>query len=171
MLPIFILAGALILMLLVVFLPLPQHNKVAESDDSEKNRRLNEQEQIAYSYSCVYNSLVLFANSVDYLKSLSAPAFDPLFEIESEFDLGFSGYHLEKNFENGTIKENMKPDLLDFKRYVLEIPSELWNYEALESHEIWKKIRAQAGLLLDRMGETNREYNHDFTTIIGVNNK
>ena len=129
---------------------------------------LTEEEQKAYQYSCVYNSLVLFANSVDYLKGLAAPAFDPLMELESEYDIGFTDFTLEENFANGTIKENLKQDLLDFRKSVKDVPSKLWNFEDLETHEIWKNIRTQANSLLTKMGEKRREYDDGFTTIIYI---
>jgi hypothetical protein len=168
MTPIYILAGTILALLLVVLFPKKDSVELGEEKNSHKPKQLNEQEQIAYQYSCVYNSLVLFANTVNYLKSLSAPAFDPMFELESEFDIGFTDYTLDKNFENGTIKENLKQDLLDFKKSVNDVPSHLWNYDDLDTHETWKNIRSQANILLTKMGETRREYDHGFTTIIYV---
>lgn len=166
MTPIYILAGTILALLLVVLFPKKDSADIGEKNNGHKPRQLNEEEQIAYQYSCVYNSLVLFANPVDYLKSLSAPTFDPIFELESEFDIGFTDYTLDKNFENGTIKETLKQELLDFKKSVNDVPSQLWNYEDLETHSTWKNIRSQANILLTKMGETRREYDHGFTTII-----
>jgi len=168
MTPIYILVGTLVAMLLVILLPKKDNGANSELAKDYKPKELTEEEQIKYQYSCVYNSLVLFANSVDYLKSLSAPAFDPIFELESEFDIGFSDYTLEKNFENETIKEELRQELLDFKKSVQDVPSNLWNYEDLETHDTWKSIRAHANAILTKMGETRREYDDGFTTIIYV---
>jgi hypothetical protein len=169
MTPIYIIAGTFLALLLVVLFPKKNSVDFSEEKNSNKPKQLNEQEQIAYQYSCIYNSLVLFANTVDYLKSLSAPTFDPIFELESEFDIGFNDYTLDKNLENGTIKESLKQDLLDFKKSVDNVPSQLSNYEDLDTHETWKNIRDHANILLTKMGETRREYDHGFTTIIYVN--
>ena len=171
MTPIYILAGTLIAMLLVVLLPKKGSEENSDQVKDQKPKELTEQEQIEYQYSCVYNSLILFANSVDYLKSLSAPAFDPIFELESEFDIGFSDYTLQKNFENGTIKHELRRELLDFKKSVADVSADLWNYESIEKHETWENIRAQANLLLTKMGETRRIYDERFTTIIYVDKK
>lgn len=168
MTPIYILVGTILALLLVVLFPKKGSVDSSEESNGYKPKQLNEQEQIAYQYSCVYNSLVLFANTVDYLKSLSAPTFDPIFELESEFDIGFTDYTLDKNFENGTIKESMRQELLDFKKSIDDVPSQLWNYDDLDTHETWKNIRSHANILLTKMGETRREYDHGFTTIIYV---
>jgi hypothetical protein len=158
-------------MLLVVFLPKKSGEENSVPTKEYKPKELTEQEQIEYQYSCLYNSLILFANSVDYLKSLSSPSFDPIFELESEFDIGFSDYTLGKNFENGTIMDDLRQELLDFKKSVTDVPASLWNYESIERHETWNNIRTQANLLLTKMGETRRKYDDHFTTIVYVDKK
>ena len=133
-----------------------------------KAKELNADEQIEYHYSNIYNSLILFANSVDYLKSLDAPAFDPIFELESEFDIGFSDYSLNTNLENQKITQFQFDNLVKFKNKVYNIEPEFWNYESLETNNVWKEIRSDADKLLNELGITRRTYNFDFTTIYYV---
>ena len=99
------------------------------------------------------------------MKSLSGPAFDPIFELESELDIGFSNYNLDANVSNKNINNAQKELLLSFKSKVLSVPADMWTFEHIENSEVWKDIRIEANKLLEVIGVSRREYNHDFTTI------
>ncbi|TGE23719.1 hypothetical protein E5K00_00460 [Hymenobacter aquaticus] len=122
--------------------------------------------QAAYYYSCLYNSLALFAASPSYLHSLAGPVFDPVFELESEYEYAFNEPVFEANFRHGKVSKALRNDLLAFKSQVDAVPASLWRWESIVVHSTWAAIRLAAEELLVKLGESRRTYDADFTTII-----
>lgn len=120
---------------------------------------------VDFYFSNLINSIILFALSKEDLEKLIAIAFDPIFELESEIDYAFLPVCFETVFRNGKLNPSFKQDLLNFKLKTNAIPREIWNWEDLETHELWISIRIEANDLLDRIGITHRTCNDDYTTI------
>ncbi|AII53216.1 hypothetical protein [Hymenobacter sp. APR13] len=119
--------------------------------------------QAAYYYSCLYNSLVLLAASPDYLAKLAGPTFDPVFELEAEFDYAFRYPAFEEVFTTGKVSELLKDELLTLKSRVLALPPEAWHWDSISSAVAWQEIRVKADSLLTHLGELRREYDFSFT--------
>ncbi len=147
--------------------------KIATSKrkNNYKPKELTEEQQREYYYSCLYNSLVLFAATPQYLESLGSPVFNPLTELEAEFDYAFGDFVFEQNFKNNKVKESLRNDLIKFKEKVNNISSEIWTLEKIATESIWMDIRNNANEILNKMGEKRREYDFSFTTIIYADNK
>lgn len=115
-----------------------------------------------FYYSCLCNSLVLFAASPSYLDSLTGPVFDPIFELESDYDYAFEYPVFDGNFTSGRVSEELRQELLVFKGKADLIPPELWTWDHLISNETWHAIRIAAEELLTKMGESRRTYDFGF---------
>lgn len=131
-----------------------------------QSKVFTKEQQAEFYFSCLCNALVLFAASPDYLFSLAGPVFNPVTELESEFDYAFRGVIFEQNFENGKVPESLRNDLLLFKQKVDAIPNEIWTEDEIETHAIWQAMRIEADDLLKKLGITRRNFNFDFTNII-----
>ena len=154
-----------LIILLTIWTIFKLFNKPATS---LKPRELTEEEQKQFHYSCLYNALVLFAATPEYLESLAGPVFDPLTEIESDFEYAFGDYIFEQNFKNNFVKEEMRIPLLQFKDQVDALPSNLWTWESLKTDSEWISLRKSADEVLNRIGDKRREYDFSFTTTITV---
>lgn len=124
---------------------------------------------VDFYYSNIINSIILFALSEKELEKLAAPAFDPMFELESEIDYAFLPVCFDTVFRNAKINPSLKQDFLDFKLKTDEVPREIWNWEYLETHEYWISIRTEANRLLDKIGINHRNYSDDYTTVYDIN--
>lgn len=109
-------------------------------------------------YNCLLNSLVLFACEKEYFESLIGPTFAPLFELETEFDYAFMPVVFNNGCEFGNIKQNLRSRLMDFKKGVDKLPSEIWDWEQLYVNEEWIRIRQESKKLLKELGEENRKF-------------
>lgn len=147
---------------LVLYLLFPSRNK--------PQKQLTKNEQDEFYFSCVCNSLILFAATPEYLKTLSGPGFNILFELETEFDYAFEDALLNQCITSGKIEITLKSELLAFKQKIKSIPTELWNFPALEQNELWQEIRQHADILLTKMHVESRTLNNKFTRIIVANN-
>ena len=136
-----------------------------------------EKEEIEYDkhvdfyWSNLVNSLKLFSCSKNELEKLIEPAFDPIFELESEIDYAFTPVLFETIFRNNLIESKYKTELLDFKQLTDEIPSEIWDWEFLDEEQKWIEVREKANELLDKLGITDRKYNEEYTTVYDKNGK
>ena len=119
-----------------------------------------------FYYSCLYNSLVLFAATPEYLDSLAGPLFNVEFERESEFMYAFDEPIFGGNFNSGKVAEELRGELLAFKSEVEAVPGSLWNWEEIISNTEWEKIRLLAEQLLVKLGEGRRQYDFRFTNAI-----
>lgn len=120
---------------------------------------------VDFYYTCLINAIILFSLNVSQLEELAESAFDPLFELECEIDYAFTPVIFDTVFRTKKIDISLREELLDFKKQVDEIPSELWEWEYLGTHQVWNEVRANANLLLDKLEITNRSYNSEYLTI------
>jgi hypothetical protein len=129
--------------------------------EKEKQARFTEN----FYYSCLYNSLVLFAATPHYLQILDGPGFDVPFEMESEFDYAFREPAFDSIFKSGKVAEELRSELLQFKNEVDELPNALWQWEEIMKNAEWQAVRTHAERLLVNLGETRREYDFSFTKL------
>lgn len=94
---------------------------------------------------------------------------DPLTELYEEIQYAFTPICFEALFLNKMIKDELKNELLTFKEEVDKIPNEIWNWEFIDKHELWKRTRKNANVLLEKIGLTSRNYNDLYTKIIYAN--
>ena len=119
-----------------------------------------------FYFTNLINSLILFSLSASELEKLRGPAFDPIFELESEIDYAYTPVCFEAVFRNKLINTSHKQDLKEFKKRTDNIPSEIWDMDIIDSHDTWISIRKEANELLNKIGVQHREYNDDYTTIL-----
>lgn len=86
-------------------------------------------------------------------------------ELETEIDFAFAPVCFETIFRNGLVDNSFKNELLAFKKWTDDIPSEIWDWEFIDNHEIWVTTRLKENVLLGKLGVVNRTYNDDLTTI------
>jgi hypothetical protein len=120
---------------------------------------------VDFYYTYLINSLILFSLTIKELENLAGPLFDPMTELETEIDYAFTPVCFDTIFRNGLVDNSFKSELLAFKKWTEDIPSEIWDWEFIESHETWATTRLKANALLEKLGVTNRTYNDNFTTI------
>ena len=121
---------------------------------------------VNFYYTNIVNSLILYTYNVEQLYEMAPILIDPLTELYEELDYAFLPILFETVFRNKLINENYKEELLNFKVEVDQIPVELWDWEILDTNEVWYKIRIDAENLLDKLNIKTRIFNTDFTTII-----
>ena len=130
-----------------------------------------DQEEIEYDkhvdfyYTNIINSIILYTYNSVKLDEMAPILIDPLTELYEELEYAFTPVCFETVFRVGLIDNSFKDDLLTFKKEVDEIPTTIWDWEFIDNHETWIKIRQKSNILLDKLGVTSRTYNDDFTTI------
>ena len=141
-------------------------SKMPSTDNSSIGKEEIEYDKhVDFYYTNLVNSIILFALTIEELEKLGGPAFDPIFELESEIDYAFTPVCFETIFRNGIIDNALKSELLTFKKETDNIPSEIWDWEFIDNHGTWISIRQKANALLDKLGVKSRTYNDDFVTI------
>jgi len=123
-------------------------------------------ENARFFYINLINSLILYTYDIEKLDKMAPVLFDPLAELYEELDYAFLPVLFETVFRNKLIDENFKEDLLIFRKKVEDIPAELWDWDVLDSSDIWQHIRIDAEDLLNKLKIETRTYNTDYTTII-----
>jgi len=141
---------------------------VEEINDSEiiEIERKEHDNHVKFYYTNIINSLILHTYNTKELDKMVPVLIDPLAELYEELDYAFLPVLFETVFRNRLIDESFKQELLDFKKKVDEIPGELWDWEILDTNEIWKDIRTNAETLLNKLNIESRAYNEGHTTII-----
>lgn len=124
-----------------------------------------------FYYTNLVNAITLFSLTWDELDRLGGPAFDPVFELESEIDYAFTPVCFETIFRNGLVDVIFKNDLLLFKRETDNIPKEIWTEEHIAGHETWALIRQKANALLHRLNINTRTYNDKYITVYDAHGK
>ncbi|AZB29571.1 hypothetical protein [Chryseobacterium balustinum] len=119
----------------------------------------------------ILNSLILYTYNVEKLDKMTPILIDPLTELYEELDYAFLPVLFETVFRNKLLDESFKEELLLFKKKVDDIPVELWDWELLDTNEIWIKIRIDAENILNKLNIKTRIYNADYTTIISNTGK
>ncbi|MEG0915405.1 MAG: hypothetical protein RSF68_00160 [Myroides sp.] len=120
---------------------------------------------VDFYYNNLINSLILFTLNEKELENLAGPVFNPMTELESEIDYAFTPVCFETLFRNARVADSLKEELLSFRKWTDEIPSEIWDWDFIDTNEIWITTRLKANLLLDKLNIKSRTYNDDFTTI------
>lgn len=133
--------------------------------EKEEIEELEYDKYVEFYYTNLINSLILFSLNSKELEKLTEPSFDPIFELESEIDYAFVPVCFNTIFRKGLINYSFKDELLQFKEWTSQIPSEIWDWEFIEKHETWVTTRLKANAILDKLGVTSRIYNDDFITI------
>lgn len=121
---------------------------------------------VKFFYTNIVNSLILYTYNVEQLDKMTPVLIDPLTELYEELDYAFLPVLFETVFRNKLLDESFKEELLLFKKKVDDIPVELWDWELLDTNEIWAKIRIDAENILNKLNIKTRIYNTDYTTII-----
>lgn len=121
---------------------------------------------VNFFYTNIVNSLILYTYNVEQLDKMTPILIDPLTELYEELDYAFLPVLFETVFRNKLIDESFKEELLLFKKKVDDIPVELWDWELLDTNEIWATIRIDAENILNKLNIKTRIYNTDYTTII-----
>ena len=140
-------------------------NSMFSKSKTNRSDLIDYDKNVQFYYTNLINSIILFSFTKTELELLIAPAFDPIFELESEIDYAFTPVCFETIFRNELIDAKFKNSLLSFKQMTNEIPSEIWDWEFLETEQNWINVRKKANELLTGMGIKTRKYNDDFTTI------
>ena len=120
---------------------------------------------VDFYYTNLINSIILFSLTSKELEKLAGPVFNPMSELETEIDYAFTPVCFNTIFRNGLIDNSFKDELLAFKKWTDDIPSEIWDWEFIDNHEIWDTSRLKANALLDILGVTSRNVNDDYTSI------
>ncbi|MBM7420658.1 MULTISPECIES: hypothetical protein [Chryseobacterium] len=126
---------------------------------------------VKFYYINILNSLILYTYNVEKLDKMTPILIDPLTELYEELDYAFLPVLFETVFRNKLFDESFKEELLLFKKKVDDIPAELWDWELLDTNEIWIKIRIDAENILNMLNIKTRIYNTDYTTIISNTGK
>ena len=120
---------------------------------------------VEFYYSNLINSLILFTMTTKELDKLDGPLFNAMTELESEIDYAFTPVCFDTIFRNELIDTSHKSELLSFKNWTDNIPSEIWDWEFIDNHETWYKTRHKANVLLNKLNVKSRTYNDNFRTI------
>jgi len=120
---------------------------------------------VDFYYTNIINSIILYTYDTTELEEMAPILIDPLAELYEELEYAFTPLCFETVFRLGVIDSAFKNELLDFKKEVDNIPTEIWDWEFIDSHETWKAIRKHSNELLDKIGVISRTYNDDYTTI------
>lgn len=140
--------------------------KQTSADKSSADKEEIEYDKhVDFYYTNFINSLILFSLKSKELEKLDGPVFNPMTEIETEIDYAFTPVCFDTIFRNGLVDNSLKSELLAFKKWTEDIPSEIWDLEFIDYHETWVTTRLKANALLDKLGVTSRTYNDDFTMI------
>lgn len=120
---------------------------------------------VDFYYTNIINSIILYTYDVIKLEEMAPILIDPLTELYEELEYAFTPLCFETVFRLGFIDKTIKNELLDFKKEVDNIPTEIWDWDFIDTHETWITIRQRANELLDKLGVTGRTYNDEYTTI------
>lgn len=121
---------------------------------------------VKFYYTNIVNSLILYTYNVEQLDKMAPILIDPLTKLYEELDYVFLPVLFETVFRNKLLDESFKEELLLFKKKVDDIPVEIWDWELLDTNEIWIKIRIDAENILNKLNIKTRIYNTDYTNVI-----
>lgn len=147
---------------------------ITEDDDNLGFTKIELEEydkNVKFYYTNILNSLILYTYNVEKLDKMTPILIDPLTELYEELDYAFLPVLFETVCRNKLLDESFKEELLLFKKKVDDIPVELWDWELLDTNEIWIKIRIDAENILNKLNIKTRIYNTDYTTIISNTGK
>ena len=140
-------------------------NKTSTENSSVNKEELEYDKHVAFYYTNLINSLILFSLTTEELKKMTGPVFNPMTELETEIDYAYTPVCFEAIFRNRLIEKSLKNELLAFKKETDNIPKEIWDWEFIDNHRTWVSVRQKANKLLAKLGVTSWTYNEDFTII------
>ena len=120
---------------------------------------------VEFFYTNIINSLILFSYSSEELRKMEYILIDPLTELYEELDYAFTPVLFETVFRNNKINNNIKDNLLKFKKMVDDIPNEIWDYNFIGVNNEWKDVQLLAEHLLNRMDVKSKTFNTKFHNI------
>ena len=147
---------------------------ITEDDDNLGFTKIELEEydkNVKFYYTNILNSLIIYTYNVEKLDKMTPILIDPLTELYEELDYAFLPVLFETVFRNKLLDESFKEELLLFKKKVDDIPVEIWDWELLDTNEIWIKTRIDAENILNKLNIKTRIYNTDYTTIISNTEK
>lgn len=147
---------------------------ITEDDDNLGFTKIELEEydkNVNFFYTNIVNSLILYTYNVEQLDKMTPTLIDSLTELYEELDYAFLPVLFETVFRNKLLDESFKEELLLFKKKVDDIPVELWDWELLDTNEIWIKIRIDAENILNKLNIKTRIYNTDYTIVISNTGK
>ncbi|MEG0983213.1 hypothetical protein, partial [Algoriella sp.] len=103
----------------------------------------NYDKHVDFYYTNLINSIILFTYDTSKLDLMAPILFDPLTELYEELDYAFIPILFETVFYNNLIDESFRNDLLQFKEKVDKIPNEIWDWEYIDTHDEWKKLKIE----------------------------
>lgn len=142
-----------------------RNKSLSTGNSSLDKEEIDYDKHVDFYYTNLINSLILFSMTSKELDKLAGPAFNPLTELELEIDYAFTPVCFNTVFRVGLIDKSFKDELLQFKKWTDDIPSEIWDWEFIDNHETWVTTKLKANALLDKLGVVSRTYNDDYTTI------
>jgi hypothetical protein len=134
-------------------------------DPPVDKKEIESDKETDFYYTNIINSIILYTYDSTKLGEMAYILIDPLTELFEELEYAMTPVCFDTVFRFELIDNSFKNELLEFKNEVDNIPTEIWNWEFIDSHEIWIMIRQKANALLDKLGVATRVYNRDFTTI------
>jgi hypothetical protein len=140
-------------------------NQTSTDISSVEKEEIDYNKHVDFYYTNILNSIILYTCDTTKLEEMAPILIDPLTELYEELEYAFTPVCFETVFRLEVIDNSFKNELLEFKREVDNIPTEIWDWEFIDSHETWKTTRNRANILLDKLGVTTRIYNDSFTTI------
>ena len=121
---------------------------------------------VDFYYTNLINSIILFTYDTNKLDALAPILLDPLTELYEELDYAFIPILFETVFYNNLIDESFRNDLLQFKEKVDKIPNEIWDWEYIDTHDEWKKLKIEAEILLNKIGISTRIFDLKYQSTI-----
>jgi hypothetical protein len=140
-------------------------NQTSTDISSVEKEEIDYNKHVDFYYTNILNSIILYTYDTTKLEEMAPILIDPLTELYEELEYAFTPVCFETVFRLEVIDNSFKNELLEFKREVDNIPTEIWDWEFIDSHETWKTTRNRANILLDKLGVTTRTYNDSYKTI------
>ena len=134
-----------------------------------KSQSLEYDKNVDFYFTNLINSLVLYTYNSIELEKLAPILIDPLTELYEELDYAFLPVCFETVFRNEKINIEFKEQLLNFKIQVDQIPNEIWGYEFIDEHEIWKDVKKSAENMLDKLGIDNKTFDDKYHKVMNFN--
>jgi len=94
-----------------------------------------------------------------------------MYEVETEFDIGFNDSSINKVYEAHLINLDYKSKLENFKKDVSIIPKDKWNIDDFLNQPEWKNINKRANELLSILNVKTRTYIDDYNYIFVKSNE
>lgn len=145
--------------------------QIFDENGFTKSELLEYDKNVDFYYTNLINSLILFTYNSYELERMEPILIDPLTELYEELDYAFLPVCFETIFRNNHIDKELKNELLNFKIQVDEIPNEIWDYELIDKHEKWKKVKYLAESILEKIGIKSRIFDGKYHKVLSADGK